>query len=89
LASAKDFGCANVLASAKDFEGAIISVSAKGFWMRQYFCIYFAAPIFLCIFLHSYLVFANNLIGANILRLLGYDCVIVVMIMYYVFHDYN
>jgi hypothetical protein len=35
------------------------------------FCICFAAPIFLCIFLHSYLVCANNLIGANILRFLG------------------
>ncbi len=41
------------------------------FWMRQCFCIYFAAPIFLCIFLHSYLVCANNSIGADILRLLG------------------
>jgi hypothetical protein len=35
------------------------------------FCIYFAAPIFLYIFLHFYLVFANNLIGANVLRFLG------------------
>jgi hypothetical protein len=43
----------------------------QGFWMRQCFCIYFAAPIFLCIFLHSCLVCANNLIVANILRFLG------------------
>ncbi len=39
------------------------------FWMSQCFCIYFAEPIFLCIFLHSYLVCANNLIGTDILRL--------------------
>jgi hypothetical protein len=31
----------------------------------------FLVPIFLYIFLHSYLVCTNNLIGANILRLLG------------------
>jgi hypothetical protein len=41
------------------------------FWMRQTLCIYFAVPIFLRIFLHFYLICANNLIGANVLRLLG------------------
>jgi hypothetical protein len=41
------------------------------FWMRQCFCIYFAAPLFLYIFLHLYLVCANNLTGADILELLG------------------
>jgi len=35
------------------------------------FCIYFVAPIFVCIFLHSYSISANNLIGANILGLSG------------------
>ncbi len=51
------------------------------FWVRQcfcirrvfqgapMFCIYFAAPIFLYIFLHSYLVCDNNLTDANVLRL--------------------
>ncbi len=29
----------------------------QGFWMRQCFCIYFSGPIFLCIFLPSYLKF--------------------------------
>jgi hypothetical protein len=49
------------------------------------------APMFLYIFLyislHSYLVFANNLIGAYILRLFRLRLIIVVMIMYDVFHD--
>ncbi len=35
------------------------------------FCTYFSALIFLYTFLHSYLVCTNNLIGANVLRLLG------------------
>jgi hypothetical protein len=38
---------------------------------RQYFCVYFAAPILLYIFLHFCLVCANNLVGADILELLG------------------
>ena len=44
------------------------------FTRRLYFCIYFAAPIFLCIFLHFCLVCAKNLIGADILELLGKVC---------------
>jgi hypothetical protein len=39
------------------------------FARRQYFCVYFAAPIFLYIFLHFCLVCANNLNGADILEL--------------------
>ncbi len=35
------------------------------------FCTYFSALILLYTFLHSYLVCTNNLIGANVLRLLG------------------
>jgi hypothetical protein len=34
--------------------------------MRQCFCTCFLAPIFLYIFLHSYLVCAIILIGANV-----------------------
>jgi hypothetical protein len=34
-------------------------------------CTYFSALIFLYTFLHSYLVCTKNLIGANVLRLLG------------------
>jgi hypothetical protein len=33
--------------------------------------IFFSACLYLCIFLHSYLVCANNLIGANVLRFIG------------------
>jgi hypothetical protein len=36
------------------------------------FCTYFSALIFLYTFLTSYLVCTNNLIGANVLRLLGF-----------------
>jgi hypothetical protein len=64
LASAKDSGCTKFLASAKDFGCANVFVSAE-FLDAPMFCIYFAVPIFLYIFLHSYLVCANNLIGAN------------------------
>ncbi len=41
------------------------------------FCIYFAAPIFLYIFLHSYLVCAKNSVGANILRFFRLTLIIV------------
>ncbi len=70
LASAKDFGCAKFLPSPKDFEGANVFVSAKVFGCVNVF-VYNSGTYILCIFLHSYLVSANNVIGANILRLLG------------------
>jgi hypothetical protein len=70
LASPKDSGCAKFLASAKDFGCANVFVSVE-FLDAPMFCIYFAVPIFLYIFLHSYLVCANNLTGSNVLRLVG------------------
>jgi hypothetical protein len=48
----------------------VFTVRQRFSW-RQCFCIYFAAAIFLYLHLHFYLVCANNLIGADILELIG------------------
>ncbi len=64
------FPCDKVLESAKDSVGANIFVSAKVLDAPMFLYIFCGAYI-LCVFLHSYLVCASNLIGANVLRLSG------------------
>ncbi len=94
LGGAKFFLCANisvganVSVTAKVFGCANVFVSAKVFGCANVFCVYFSTPIFLCIFLHSYLVCANNLIGANVFEVFRLKLIIVAMIMYCVFQDY-
>ncbi len=60
--------CQVFLASAKDFECANISVSAEFYGCANVF-VYILQRLYFCVF--SYLVCANNLIGADILRLVG------------------
>jgi hypothetical protein len=66
----QNFSIAKVLASAKVFGCANVFVFAKVFGCANVF-VYISVLKFLFICLHSYLVCANNLIGANVLRLLG------------------
>jgi hypothetical protein len=62
------FGMRQVFTIRQVFSIRLIFGMRQVFTRRRYF-VYFAAPIFLYIFLHFCLVCADNLIGANILEL--------------------
>ncbi len=60
----------------------------QGFWMRQCFCMYLPALIFMCILPAFLFSMRQKFAGANILRFLRLRLIIVVMLINYEYHNY-